>query len=72
MKISGTRKTSRPVAFLDLPSLHAEFQCELEGAIRRVLKSGHYVLANEVKAFEKEFATYCGTRVLETVWMPFG
>jgi dTDP-4-amino-4,6-dideoxygalactose transaminase len=34
---------------------------EIEKAISRVLASGWFVLGPEVKAFEKEFADYCGT-----------
>lgn len=33
---------------------------ELEEASRRVVKSGWYVLGEEVAAFERAFATYCG------------
>lgn len=34
---------------------------ELTNAFERVLDSGKFVLGSEVKAFEKEFAEYCGT-----------
>jgi dTDP-4-amino-4,6-dideoxygalactose transaminase len=36
-------------------------QALLETAIERVLRSGWFVLGAEVKAFEEEFSSYCGT-----------
>jgi dTDP-3-amino-3,4,6-trideoxy-alpha-D-glucose transaminase len=48
------------VPFLDLGLAHAELATELEEAMRRVLRSGHYVRGPEVEAFEREFARYCG------------
>lgn len=35
---------------------------EIDGAIRRVLDSGRYILGNEVASFEREFAEYIGVR----------
>lgn len=35
-------------------------KAEIDGAIRRVLNSGGYILGQEVKAFESEFASYIG------------
>ena len=32
----------------------------IDAAVARVLASGHYILGNEVTAFEAEFAAYCG------------
>jgi dTDP-4-amino-4,6-dideoxygalactose transaminase len=34
------------------------YKAEIDSAIQRVLKSGHYILGNEVKSFEEEFASY--------------
>ncbi|MBP7506368.1 MAG: DegT/DnrJ/EryC1/StrS family aminotransferase [Prolixibacteraceae bacterium] len=34
---------------------------EIDKAIKKVLESGHYILGNEVMAFEEEFAKYIGT-----------
>ncbi|HEX6591708.1 MAG TPA: DegT/DnrJ/EryC1/StrS family aminotransferase [Moraxellaceae bacterium] len=48
------------VPFLDLKAVNARFQDELEAAALRVLRSGWYVLGDEVAAFEQEFAAYCG------------
>ena len=50
------------VPFLDLAAQHAEVRDELDGAFRRVLDRGVFVLGPEVEAFEAEFAAYCGTR----------
>ncbi len=35
---------------------------EIKEAVNRVIESGRYLLGNEVKEFEGNFATYCGTQ----------
>ena len=35
---------------------------EIDDAIQRVLESGHYILGENVQAFEKEFANYCNAK----------
>lgn len=50
------------VPFLDLKAAHAELKTELLDACSRVLESGWFILGDEVKAFENEFADYCGTK----------
>tara|TARA_R110002094_G_scaffold211871_3_gene182282 strand:- start:829 stop:1926 length:1098 start_codon:yes stop_codon:yes gene_type:complete len=47
------------VPFLGLKAPHEELRQELLNAFERVLYSGWYVLGNEVKKFEQEFAEYC-------------
>ncbi len=47
------------IPFLDLRPLHEELRSELLQAFERVLDSGWYILGNEVKQFEREFAAYC-------------
>ena len=47
------------VSFLDLHL--AEDAADVEGAIKRVLDRGWFVLGPEVDAFEREFAAACGT-----------
>lgn len=47
--------------FLDLKKVNDSFEPELTQAIQRVLTSGWYLLGDEVKAFEKEFSTFCGS-----------
>ncbi len=44
-----------------LPQYHA-YRDEIHAAVDRVLESGRYILASEVAAFEKEFASYLGTQ----------
>ena len=55
-----TRLTEVP--FLDLRDAHARYVDELKAAAARVIDSGHYVLGEELAAFEREFATWCGVR----------
>lgn len=54
------------------------YQKEYEQKALEVLRSGWYVLGNEVKSFEKEFATYVGTQYcvglasgLDALWIAF-
>jgi dTDP-4-amino-4,6-dideoxygalactose transaminase len=48
------------IPFLDLKAGYLELQLEIDGAIKRVLDSGWYILGEEVDTFEQEYATYCG------------
>lgn len=48
------------VPFLDLKAINARHRAELIEAMTRVLDSGWYILGEEVKAFETEFAAYVG------------
>jgi dTDP-4-amino-4,6-dideoxygalactose transaminase len=50
------------VPFVDLHPIYDELKEELDGAFRRVMESGWYVLGQEVAAFEAEFAAYCQVR----------
>ena len=49
------------VDFLNLQRLNASFGNELEETVRRVVTSGWYLLGNETRAFEHEFAEMVGT-----------
>lgn len=49
----------KKVAFLDLRAAYASVQAELEAAILRSLRSGHYIGGLEVEAFETAYAQYC-------------
>ena len=53
---------SAEVPFLDLREAYNELKEELDGAYQRVMNSGWYILGEEVTAFEREFAEYCGTK----------
>ena len=50
------------VPFLDLRETYLEIKDELDAAYQRVMNSGWYILGEEVSAFEREFAEYCGTK----------
>ena len=47
------------VPFLDLKAINASFQGALEEAALRTVRSGQYILGEEVASFEREFAAYC-------------
>jgi len=50
------------IPFLDLKAINQQHRKALIDAAIRVIDSGWYVLGQEVKAFEQEFARYCGTQ----------
>mgnify|MGYP000163744954 FL=1 len=50
------------IPFLDLKGLNTQYRAELIEACTRVIDSGWYVQGNECKEFDKEFASYCGTK----------
>ncbi|MGA9882680.1 MAG: DegT/DnrJ/EryC1/StrS family aminotransferase [Candidatus Acidiferrales bacterium] len=50
------------VSLLDLQSEYAELRDEVLPALDRVGQKAAYVLGEEVEAFEREFADYCGTK----------
>lgn len=49
------------VKYLDLKRVNAQYESEINEAVNRVLDSGWYLLGNENKAFEEEYASYIGT-----------
>jgi dTDP-4-amino-4,6-dideoxygalactose transaminase len=50
------------IPFLDLKAINAVYREELINAASRVIDSGWYIQGQEVQAFEREFAQYCGTK----------
>ena len=50
------------VPFLDLKASYLELKEELDEAYDRVMNSGQFILGEECRAFEKEFAKYCGAK----------
>ncbi len=50
------------VPMLDLSRQYASLRREVLAAVTRVCDSQHYILGEEVKAFEREFAILCDTR----------
>lgn len=50
------------IKFLDIQKITDSFEPELSQAIDRVVRSGWFILGEEVAAFEKEYAEYIGTK----------
>ncbi|GAB3166334.1 DegT/DnrJ/EryC1/StrS family aminotransferase [Telluribacter humicola] len=49
------------IPFLDLKRINERHQSAIEEASLRVLRSGWYIIGKELQAFERDFASYCGT-----------
>lgn len=49
------------IKFLDLKAYNAQFHAEFEASFSKLLDSGWYILGEEVRRFETNFAAYCGT-----------
>ena len=47
------------IPFLDLHAANRELQIEIDEAIKRVIRSGCYVLGDEVERFERGYADFC-------------
>ena len=50
------------IPLVDLRAQYQSIKPEIDQAIQRVLDSGQFILGPEVEAFERELATYCGTK----------
>ncbi|WP_163929973.1 DegT/DnrJ/EryC1/StrS aminotransferase family protein [Paraferrimonas sp. SM1919] len=50
------------IPFLDLKAINNQYQQELKDACARVIDSGWYIMGNELKTFEQDFAAYCGSK----------
>lgn len=50
------------IAFLDLKKINDSFEPQLSESIKRVLDSGWYLLGNEAKSFEQEYAQFIGVK----------
>ncbi|HKQ05063.1 MAG TPA: DegT/DnrJ/EryC1/StrS family aminotransferase [Blastocatellia bacterium] len=55
-------KAKSEVIFLDLRAAYLELKDELDAASLGVFDSGWYILGQEVRAFEAEWAAYCGVK----------
>jgi len=53
---------NRQIPMLDLAGEYREIKDEIDEAVRRVLESGHFILGDEVEAFEHEVANYLDVR----------
>jgi dTDP-4-amino-4,6-dideoxygalactose transaminase len=50
------------IKFLDLHKINQPYEALFQEKLKLVLDKGWYILGNEVADFEKNFATYCGTK----------
>lgn len=50
------------IKFFDLQKINFTHRQEIEEAILKVFRSGWYLLGEELKAFEKEYATFIGSK----------
>ena len=50
------------IPFLDLQKINARFETAFAEKFKAFLESGYYILGDEVKQFETDFANYCGTK----------
>ena len=49
------------IPFVDLKAQYLTIKDEIDSAIRSVVESCHFVLGEQVEAFETDFARFCGT-----------
>jgi dTDP-4-amino-4,6-dideoxygalactose transaminase len=54
--------SKEPIPFLDLVTPHRELEEELVDVFRQALRSAAFIGGEQVDAFEREFATYCGAK----------
>src|SRR4051794_11341143 len=47
------------IPYLDLPLQYRGIKSEIDAAVLGVLDKAHYILGEEVAAFERDFARYC-------------
>ncbi len=50
------------VPFIDMSAQYTELRAEIDGALKRVMESGSFILSDEVPKFEEAFAAYCGAK----------
>ncbi len=50
------------VPFLELKKTYMELEEEIDSAVKGVFESGWYILGENVRRFEEEFAAYCGCK----------
>src|SRR6187431_126343 len=54
--------SNQPIPFLDLVTPHRELENELVEAFREAVRGAAFIGGPQVEAFEREFATYCGSK----------
>lgn len=50
------------IQFSDLGAQHRELEKQLNSALKRCIKRGDFILGEDVRLFEEEFAKFCNTR----------
>ena len=50
------------IKFLDLHKVNMRFQKEFMDSFQSFLDSGNYILGDQVKKFEQDYAIYCGVK----------
>jgi dTDP-4-amino-4,6-dideoxygalactose transaminase len=50
------------VGFVDLKRQYEKIKNEIDNAIFKAVNDGDFILGKELRAFEKEFASYCGSK----------
>jgi dTDP-4-amino-4,6-dideoxygalactose transaminase len=50
------------IQFSDLGAQHREIKDQINQAVKRVIKSGDFILGEDVELFEQEFARFCNSR----------
>jgi len=50
------------IPFIDLGKQYKEIKAEVSIGLEQVLRKGNFILGEEEKKFEEEFARYCGTK----------
>lgn len=50
------------ISFLDLKAINASYKTEFAKVYNDLIDSGWYILGEQVSTFEKEFASFCGTK----------
>ncbi len=58
----SNQKRINMIKFLDLQKINEQYRNEIDGKINEVLNSGWYLLGEQNKQFEENFAKYCGAR----------
>ena len=50
------------IQMVDLSASYPEIRAEIDAAVKNVLDKTNFILGDEVKKFEQEFASYCGVK----------
>jgi dTDP-4-amino-4,6-dideoxygalactose transaminase len=50
------------IPYVDLQSQYQSIKPEIDAAVLKVLASAQFILGEEVAAFEREFAAFCGAK----------